>query len=180
MNISDLINQTLTKPEILWSAVSALASIVVMLIVIVEVPKLRREVATYKVQGLEYIRELLLSSEFVNARRFILDELKDGSQEYPDHIHDKILLVMWRLEYVSKLIKIGYLDKDLFAFIFSDDLVMLDVAIRNIEHRTNSKMINLEEQLHGGYDLIKFMAAKSWESQRKFGHRIFRRKKRNK
>ena len=177
MSIEDLLTQTLSQPNVFWSAISAIAAVLALLIVVIEIPKFRKELATQKVQGLEYIRGLLLSDDFVQARESIRQEFKEKSKEYPQHIHEEIILVMFRLDFVSKLINIGFLDKDLFAYIFSDDLVILDYALRNFEHRDNSKMIGIEEKFSDGHKLITYMASKSWSLQREVADRIFKRKK---
>ena len=106
-----------------WATIEAIATAGTLLVAIFvlfrELPKIRKEMAARKVDGLKYAREQLESREFQEGRSLIIDVYKTGSDEFPEGISGYIINVMRILDFVAKLIDLGFVDKELLFYLFA-------------------------------------------------------------
>ena len=66
-----------------------------------------------------------------------------------------LILVFARLDFISKLIKLTYIDQDILLSFKGNELVLLERIITNLENRKNSQIPDLRRSYSGGYDLLK-------------------------
>lgn len=151
----EILQGSSTNWGVFWAAVEALATVGALLFLISELPKIRRDTAARKVEGLKYAIDQLEADDFQSWCDILRDEWKEGNKEYPQSINDFIVAVLARLDYVGKLAKLGYVDKDLLFYTFAYKFSALEANIRNLESRENSQIPNIIAVTPYGYNLLK-------------------------
>ena len=165
----ELLNATTTDAATFWAAVEAIATLGALLVLIIELPKIKREASKHKVEGLKFAREVLQSPEFGGAYQVIRDVWKGGGDDYPSVIDGFLITVLSKLDLVATLAKEGYVDKRLLLYEFGDDLYMLERFITNFEYRKDTKIAGFRATCPRAYDLLKEAARYSLkESQGAF------------
>jgi hypothetical protein len=170
--IREFILQTLGSPSLVWEAIQALATLGALLFIVLELPKLKREIALHKVEGLKYATEQLQAPDFQNWSDLVLDRWKAGGDDFPSEIAGEIAAIFGRLDFVAKLIQLGFVDKSLFLYIFSANLYSLERAIANFEHRKDSQIPNIRAPHPAAYSLLKDAAKASQAKTRKAFSRL--------
>jgi hypothetical protein len=153
--MSELLNQTFSDASAFWAAIEALATIGALILVLWQLPKVKRELSSHKVEGLRFAREVLQSAEFAAAFEVIRDKWKDGGSEYPKEADGFIATAFSRLDLLAKLISEGYIDQRLLLYEFGDDLYLLERFATSFEHREDSKMPAIKGKFPGAYGLLK-------------------------
>ena len=140
---------------VFWGAVEAIATAGALVFLLFELPKIRRDAAARKVEGLKYAIDQLQANDFQSWCDILRDEWKKGNKEYPQSIDGYIVSVLFRLDYVGKLAELGYVDKDLLFYTFSYEFPTLEANLRNLESRDKSQIPNIIAATPYGYNLLK-------------------------
>jgi hypothetical protein len=151
----DILAQTFASAEAFWTAVAALAAVIALAFLALEFPKLKREMALHKVEGFKYASEQLLAADFREWMQLALDFWKRGGDAFPEEIYGELTAIFGRLDFLDKLLELGFADNALLLYVFHDDLSSLEAAIRNFETRSDSKIPNIAASYPGGYRLLK-------------------------
>lgn len=156
-----ILQETFSKADVFWSALGAIATLGAFIFLLIELPKIRRESATYKVEGLKVAKEHLHSNEFRSWYENIRTAWHAGGNDYPSEVEGDIVSALYKLDYVARLIKLGYIDKALLFYEFADDLYSLERFLTNFDHRQNSQIPNVRARYPDGYALLKEAATAS-------------------
>jgi hypothetical protein len=170
----EFILQSVENPSLVWEAIQALATLGALVFIILELPKLRREIALHKVEGLKYASEQLQAADFQMWSDLVVNRWKAGGDEYPTEIAGEIAAIFGRLDFVAKLIELGFVDKGLLLYVFSNDLYNLERAITNLEHRRDSQIPSVRAPHPAAYTLLKDAAKASQAKTRKAFSRLDR------
>jgi len=153
-----LLKTTVSDAGTFWTAVEALATLGALILLLRELPKIKREVSAHKVEGLRFAREVLQSPEFAAAYEVIRDVWKGGGDKYPKQIDGFIVSAFAKLDLVATLIEEGYVDKRLLLYEFGNDLYLLERFTTNFEHREGTKIPGVRATFYKAYDLLKAAA----------------------
>lgn len=155
-----------------WAAIEALATvgtlIVGLVILIRELPKFRKELAARKVEGIRFVEEQLLAKDFQEWSEIIIDAWKLGGDDYPQEIERYITYALARIDFVAKLVDVGYVDKDLLFYSFSYYLWRIDRPITNFEKKNNNNIPSIKAGFPMGYALLKEASLFSGEVRKSF------------
>ncbi len=150
------ITQTLTNPAIFWSALEAIATVLALIFIYIEIKRLGRESSVHKVEGLKLAAERLETEDFRSSCERIISEVKRDNDVFPEEImHTDLVPVFARLDFISKLIKLGYIDQGVLLHFKGKELFILERMITNLENKENSQIPSLKSSYPGGYDLLK-------------------------
>jgi len=142
-----------------WDVLAALSLLGILILLAIELPRIRREATSHRLEGLRLANDVLQNEEFLNWQDIVLGVWRDGGEKYPVAIEKQIRGVLSRLNYLAKLVHLGYVDKPLLFYIFLSHLQPLEQALSNFERRQNSHIPELRDRYPKGYDLLKEMAA---------------------
>ena len=152
--MADFFRKTLCDPSIFWTAVEALATLAAFIFLLIEIPKFRREKASHDIAGLEYVLQQLQSKNFQQWSENLIDAWKKGDDAYSDFVVTQIVSILARMDFVAKLIDIGYLDVDLFYYVFCEDLWSLEKAITYFANLESYQLEVTFDQHNDGYKLL--------------------------
>ena len=143
-----------------WQAVEAIGTVCMAFftvwILLVEMPKIKRESASKKVESVEYALDHLGIGGFIGQDyQDIITAWQSRSTKYPQFYQEDLVSLFYRLDYIGLLIKLGYVDKNLLFYEEADTLYNLERAITNLEHRENSQIPSLKKSFPRGYKLLK-------------------------
>ena len=150
-----VLKETMSDAAAFWAALEALATLGALLLLLRELPKIKREASSHKVEGLKFAREVLQSREFVAAYDVIRSVWKSGGDDYPTEIDGFIVDAFAKLDLVATLAREGYVDKRLLLYEFGNDLYMLERFITNFEYSTDTKIPGVRGTFPRAYDLLK-------------------------
>jgi hypothetical protein len=142
-----------------WAAIEALATAGTLLIALVilfwELPKFRKEMAARKVEGLKFASEQLETRHFKDCSRLIIDAWKSREDDIPQGIYSYVTDAISSIDFVARLIKLEYIDKDLFFYIYAENLVLIERAFTNFGSRREIFTPSLKAYYPDGYSLLK-------------------------
>jgi hypothetical protein len=147
-----------------WDVLAALSLLGILVMLAIELPKIRREMASRQVEGLRLANEVLQSDEFLNCQDMILRVWRDGGEKYPVAIEGQIRGVFSRLNYLAKLVQLGYVEAPLLFYMFLGNLQSLEKALSDFEARQNSHIPEMRDLYPKGYALLKEAGAFSPQS----------------
>lgn len=150
-----LIIETITNPAIFWSALEAIATVVALIFIWVELPRLRRESSAHKVEGLKFVAERLEAEDFRSACEKVINKVKRNDENFSEDIMDDLISIFARLDSISKLIKLHYIDQDVLMSFKGNELFILERVVTNLENKTDSQISSLKSSYPGGYTLLK-------------------------
>ena len=150
-----ILTETLTKADVFWSFLGVLLTFIGLLFIVPQLSKIAREVSTHKVEGLNLAREHLQSKNFTLRVEAIDAARSKGDKNYPIFVKDDVVLVFKELDFIAKLIEVGYLDKRLLFYEFADQLYSIERIIHNFEHREGSKIGSVKAKYPNAYRLMK-------------------------
>jgi len=151
----ELLKATFANAASFWAAVEALATLGALLVLVIELPKIKHEASRHKVEGLRFAKEVLQSAEFAGAYQVIRDVWKGGGDDYPSVIDGFLVTVFSKLDLVATLAEEGYVDKGLLLYEFGDDLYLLERFITNFEYRKDTKIAGFRASFPTAYSLLK-------------------------
>jgi len=149
------LDSTFTDSATFWSAIEALATLGALVLLMREIPKIKREISSHKIEGLKFAREVLQSSDFENSFKVIKKIWKDGGSKYPSSIDSHIVEAFSRLDLVATLVEEKYIDENLLLYEFGPDLYLLERFITNFEHREDTQIHGVRATYPKAYDLLK-------------------------
>ena len=147
--------QTLTDPAIFWSALEAVATVFALIFIFIELKRLRRESTENKIEGLKFAAERLEAEDFRSSCERIISAVKRSDEVFPEEIMADLVPVFARLDFISKLVKLNYINQGVLLSFKGNELFILERMITNLENKTNSQIPSLKSSYPGGYDLLK-------------------------
>ena len=76
------------------------------------------------------------------------------------------------MDFVAKLVELGYVDKELLFYLFAFDLQPIERAITNFEHRKNSEIPAIKSNFPNGYALLKEASEVASEKSKEVFYRL--------
>lgn len=142
-----------------WSAVAASATVITAviaaLILFRELPKLRTESASLKVDAWDHVKEQLESKEFTVPNDRVVNAARKAKEVYPSGDHSFILQALKLLDYVGKLIEMGFVDSELVMYSYGEQFGVLEQGYTILEKTQGSQITPLRALYWRGYDLLK-------------------------
>lgn len=132
-----------------WDIVSAIAAVLALIAIFFEFRRARKELASRKVEGLEYAIRQLNGDNFQNALTLARDALRRQQSEYPDGMTPYLMEALFVVDFVERLASLGFVDKELLFYLYNDDFYWLDAAITNLENRKGTKIPELKATFPG-------------------------------
>lgn len=165
------LQDTFCDPNVFWQAIEAIATVFAAgfagYILLIELPKLKQESTSKKVENLTFVLDLLQERNFNELSNQIKSALVDKRKEYPEYMHERIIIMLGHLDYVGLFIELGFLDEDLFFYDVSEDIYNLQIYFTNFAHRENSRIAPLLIQYHRANKLLKKAAEYSQSRSQK-------------
>lgn len=155
----EFLTLTLTRPELFWPALEAIATVAAVGFLLFELDGIRRDAASRKVEGLKYAIEQLHAADFEDWMRLIETTWKEGGDEYAVGVHPYVVSALGRVDHIAKLAKLRYIDEKVLFDAFGHDLSNLEAFIRNFERKKGSQVPGARASYHDGYRLLKRAAA---------------------
>jgi hypothetical protein len=163
----NILAQTFASAEAFWTAVAGTSALLALIFLVLEVPKLRAEIALHKVEGFKYASEQLLADDFRAWLEAVTNRWKQGGDDFPQDVYGEVTALLGRLDFIAKLVEVGFVDKSLLLYVFHDDLTSLEAVVRNVESRNNSKIPGIRASYPAGYSLLKEGASQARAFSRK-------------
>lgn len=145
---------TLCNPNVFWGAVEALATLAAFILLLIEIPKFRREKAFHDITSLDYAIKQLHSEEFQQWSEYLIEIWKKRNNTYSAFVVTQIVNILARMDFIAKLIDVGYLNADLFYYTFCEDLWMLEKAITYFANLESYQIQATIDQNGAGYKLL--------------------------
>ena len=161
----DLLIRTINDPAIFWSAVQALATLIAVVIIYIEIRRSKREMTIYKFEGFKYAMDILASKDFVDsvkAFRYLMDagDTGDWDIKIPVTVHN----ILKSLDIIAVLIEQNYLDQDFFLRHEGLRLANIDQRLILLETGNRTPKCEYESGLYPkGRDLLR--RAEDWKEK---------------
>ncbi len=151
----NILEYTISDAATFWSAIEALATLGALIFLLKELPKIKREITTHKVEGVKFARKVLQSKEFVSAFKVIKKVWKSGGDKYPTGIDGYIVNAFGDLDMVATLVEANYIDKAMLFYEFGHDLFLLERFITRFEHFEDTLIPGIRATYPKAYELLK-------------------------
>jgi hypothetical protein len=153
----EFIKNTLTDPGIFWGAVEALATVGALIFLLVELPKIRREKASFSVEGLKFASEFIETNKSELWDRVLIKSWKNMKEEYSEMVETQIVDILYTMDFLAKLIEIEFLDKELFLLSHSVEYWSYWNAIRFHAQLDNYNLQTTIDRYSDGFELLEDM-----------------------
>jgi hypothetical protein len=164
----------LSQPSLLISCFQSIIGLIALIFAIIELPKIRKDLAFKKMEGIMFIRDWLNREELLLRQEEIIAAFKEktANKEYPIQVDSQIIGTMSDLEQIYKLIKMNYIEKKDFLQTFASQLFLLAWALNNFVDRNNSKMPGYIARYPNSIKIIKDIIDETFRSDRAAADRI--------
>lgn len=142
MTICELWMNTFKDANTIWAAVEAISTAIAALVALVgvvviykQIKRLRQASIAHHIEGLKYAYEQINTPDFQQWEDVVKSAWKDQSEEYPKYAEGEIVSILARLDYLAHLIERDYIPKDLFLYVFGNQLSSIGAAFTNFRYR---------------------------------------------
>ncbi|TET35876.1 MAG: hypothetical protein E3J69_04590 [Anaerolineales bacterium] len=108
--------------EAISTAIAALVALVGVVVIYKQIKRLRQASIAHHIEGLKYAYEQIDAPDFRQWTETIKSAWKDQLEEFPEYVQGEISAILARLDYIGHLIDRDYIPKDLFLYVFGNQL----------------------------------------------------------
>ena len=149
--------------SVFWNAIEAITTLGTFVLIIAQIPFIRRQMAKHNIEGLKFMDEQLADEQFVRGKGKMDKKWKEQVAEFPDDIYPEMIDVFSRLNSIQIMLESNLVDKKFFMELYALGIYEINQPVTYFRHLENSKMLNIIAVFPKANQLIVDCTAFSWK-----------------